>query len=525
MKKQSIVYSILLFLILLFYASYTDHRWEDWYITYKVSKNLALGNGLVFMPGERVHTFTSAINVLVPAFFAAFIPSNPDEAAIWGYRGVNTLAIILCGILIFQLGKKLELLPLANYFLLFLFAFNSLIIDNSINGMEAPYMMLFFLCLLYGLYVEEKNKIPWYVAAFTGLMYTRPDGFVYASFIFWGYYIFHFKELNASTIKTLSIALSISILLYLPWLLFTWNYYGSPIPNTITAKGNLKTYSVLDLFIGIFMQAKNLFFKENVCAAYLFLPGYAGFGEWFGLEFPSRFIIGFCFICFLIPKMPSAVKAFSLSGYLMIYYLEFVSGQGGMPWYLPNPTLMLLITMGLLASFWIKNSKHQWIPSASIFAFSIIYISIFFFGAYYFKTQQRIVEWGNRKKVGDYLKANSPQNASVFAECLGYIGFFSQQKMYDYPGMSSKEVVDLLRKVKKSKRPDFGDVIENLHPYWLVLRPDEIKAIKIAHPKLLENNYKNDTVFDVSNQIPEEWYLLGKKYLEFDSKFIVFRKN
>lgn len=46
------------------WVSYTDHVWEDYFITYRASKNLAEGNGLTYTVGERVHSFTSPLGVL-----------------------------------------------------------------------------------------------------------------------------------------------------------------------------------------------------------------------------------------------------------------------------------------------------------------------------------------------------------------------------------------------------------------------------------------------------------------------------
>ncbi|MEN9402814.1 MAG: hypothetical protein RL091_1517, partial [Verrucomicrobiota bacterium] len=43
------------------FALYTHHVWEDYYITYRSSKNLATGHGLVFNYGDRLHTFTSPL--------------------------------------------------------------------------------------------------------------------------------------------------------------------------------------------------------------------------------------------------------------------------------------------------------------------------------------------------------------------------------------------------------------------------------------------------------------------------------
>ena len=53
-------------LLALAFAGFTNHVWEDYYITYRSSKNLATGHGLVFNHGDRLHTFTSPLGVLLP---------------------------------------------------------------------------------------------------------------------------------------------------------------------------------------------------------------------------------------------------------------------------------------------------------------------------------------------------------------------------------------------------------------------------------------------------------------------------
>ncbi len=57
----------LVFALALSWAVYSQQAWEDYYITYRASKNLAEGHGLTFTPGERVHSFTSPLGVLLPA--------------------------------------------------------------------------------------------------------------------------------------------------------------------------------------------------------------------------------------------------------------------------------------------------------------------------------------------------------------------------------------------------------------------------------------------------------------------------
>ena len=49
------------------YVFFTGNVWEDYLITFRFSRNFARGNGLVYIPGERVHGFTSFFNVMIPA--------------------------------------------------------------------------------------------------------------------------------------------------------------------------------------------------------------------------------------------------------------------------------------------------------------------------------------------------------------------------------------------------------------------------------------------------------------------------
>src|SRR5437762_13650216 len=55
---------------------YTNHAWEDYYITLRSSRNLLEGNGLVYNAGDRLHTFTSPLGVLIPALCTWLVRSR-----------------------------------------------------------------------------------------------------------------------------------------------------------------------------------------------------------------------------------------------------------------------------------------------------------------------------------------------------------------------------------------------------------------------------------------------------------------
>ncbi len=525
MKRHYFYLFAVSFSVCMIFALVTDHRWEDWYITYCASKNLAIGNGLTFTPGERVHSFTSPINTLVPALFAYIFQSNPDEFAIWLYRILNSIVIGFCSILIFKISDKLYLLNISRYVFIGLFLTNILIIDNSINGMETPYMMFFLLLLIYNLSKNEESQISIFVFSFTGLMYTRPDGFVYAFFLIGAYSIFYFdRKTYFHFLKNICLAGLVSILLYAPWTVTTWLYYGTPIPNTIAAKSNLKVYEPLQLLVD-FVKLPYCLISGKSIAHQFFMPGYAYFGGWYKLGLPGRLVSTVAALAFVIPFFPRMARAISLSVFLGIFYLEYVSGQGGMPWYLPNLTIQIIIIFALLFNYFYLKFHYRIIYVSGVLFVMYSFI-ILFLGGYEMKIQQQVIEYGHRKKIGEWLKANSTsEKSTVFMECLGYIGYYSQLKTYDFPGMSSLEVVKTLKEVKGTEKVNFAYVIGKLRPDWVVLRPIEVEIAQKDAPGLLQSDYKLAKIFDVKEKIPANWYLLGKEYLYFDAVFYVYRKS
>jgi hypothetical protein len=142
---------------------------------------------------------------------------------------------------------------------------------------------------------------------------------------------------------------------------------------------------------------------------------------------------------------------------------------------------------------------------------------------YQMRIQQRLVEEGNRKQVGLWLRqhAASPKD-TVFLEPLGYIGYFSQLTMLDVPGLSAPRVVSAIKRLKSANH---GVLIPELQPDWLVLRPPEIDSISWVAPNLLKEEYSAVKLFDVSEQVAAYHWLPGRGYLAGDARFVVFKRN
>jgi hypothetical protein len=109
----------------------------------------------------------------------------------------------------------------------------------------------------------------------------------------------------------------------------------------------------------------------------------------------------------------------------------------------------------------------------------------------------------------------------VFLEPLGYIGYFSGLRTYDYPGLSSPEVVAAIRR-HGTKR--YAPIIRELNPNWLVLRPAEMADIHKEDPDLLRKSYAPARAFDRRRDV-EQLKVYGLGYIEYDAAFMVFKRR
>jgi len=525
MRKIIIVSSILTFTICMALALVTDHRWEDWYITFRASKNLAMGNGLVFTPGEYLMSYTSPLGTLIPAGLKRIFLHLDDDFALWAYRIVSAMILSLVPIFITKALTKLSVDTPIILFTLFLFIFNFLIIDMSINGMEAAFMV-FFLAYLCFIIITVPTNLIWHLAiCMAGLLYSRPDSFIYGGALLFSNFLFLSKPFGVSRMKSLGIlfqSVVVAILIFLPWVIWTWVYYGTPIPNTISAKsGNT---SMVEIWGRISYYLLHYWGLKDI-----FLPPYERFGGW---NYFQKFAFYFSLILslyWLNFKANSLGRALSFALFLLFIYQSCVTWAA--PWYLPSVAIVAIFVSGIILSdlhIFLKRvfKEDSKLPRFFVYSigtsFALFTISVFILGAIQIRYQQQLVEFGNRKKIGLWLHDQKKPGDTVFMECLGYIGFYSGLKTYDWPGMSSIEMVKARQHLKTD---DFGTLIKYLKPVWLVLRPNEADMIEQKHQGLLTTQYEVVKKFDVTKDVDAAPFYFGKPYLYVDANFSVFKLN
>ncbi len=540
--KPAVIVSAAVFLFGLAFAIYTQHAWEDYWITFRCSRNLATGHGLVYTPGERLHSFTSPLGVLIPAAFSWLTGNQSDNLVLWLFRLVSLGALAAGMVLLFQVLQRLLQQRLALWLTLALVGLDAKLVDFSINGMETGLLFFFLALAIHGLMVPGPRQIWRMGAAWAGLMWTRPDSCVYIAAMGIGVLLFPPNQTPGPSrkelLKTLLSACLVCTVLYLPWFVSAWLYYGSPVPHTIVAKAASQPPftiggQLLNLLIFPWLLLTRMTSIHSV-----FAPADAFIGGWpeFILQ-PGIFLGVVAALAWLFPWVRSPLRLFSLIFFLGNFYLTSVIESPQYAWYLPTVAVFGYLTIGLMFDqivCWTGRRAetphaYQWpgLSPGSLRALAYLLMASQLFitlgAARQMRLQQEIIENGLRREIGLWLRhhARTPHD-TVMLEPLGYIGYYSGLDMLDFPGLGSKKMVETLKRLGPSRK---NEAFLELKPDWLVLRPHEIAfQIFVQQGPLLEN-YDQVQIFDTSAKIRDLEWLPGKPYLQFDQTFLIFHRK
>lgn len=527
------------------YTSYTGHVWEDYLITYRASKNLATGNGLVFNPGEHVHSFTSPLGVLLPAVASLLTGNSSDTAALWIFRLMSMSAYAGAGVLLWRLMRGLFSHPYPAVLLMLLLATDAKSVDNATNGMESAFVLLFMAWNLWALLLSPARRAVHLGLAWAGLMWSRPDSFIYigasaAAVLLFGRFADGWNGRRRLIIDCLVGGL-ITTAVYGPWFVWAWWYYGSPVPHTIIAKGVWTQPVTIKNVVKWVLHFPLDVLKESSTLGTTFTPTYAMNTGWPAITIRiSDALSLLAMAMWLVPRVRWEARVtsfvFTIAHFYLTYFANFPA-----PWYLPIVTMLAFFTLSaVLAQLaeWLArrraaaNAETPLRPHRGVTVASLLLplwgLALMLPAAWELHHRQRIVEDGNRRLIGEYLRDNSksPRDTAVF-ECLGYIGYYSNLKIYDYPGLSSPEVVKVLKETKT--RADYThylpEIVSAYNPTWIVLREHERGNFLEVDRELLKDYYHLVKTFDCRPAVEQLKFLPGRGYVMFDSFFAVYRRN
>jgi hypothetical protein len=192
------------------------------------------------------------------------------------------------------------------------------------------------------------------------------------------------------------------------------------------------------------------------------------------------------------------------------------------PWYFAPWTLLgALALAGGAAALGVRLPKpllRAGTLGATVVAGCLVLVTVA--QAYGARLQQRLIEDGGRKQIGLWLRAHAAPGDTVFLEPIGYIGYFSQLKILDFPGLAAPEVSRIVRTGKGG----YARLINELHPDWLVLRPYEISLQNLEASGQLDG-YNAAGFWTQRDQLDAISFLPGRSWLEFDAEFVVYRRK
>lgn len=492
-------------LVRVLFWAYTGRIWEDALITLAPARNVWAGNGLTHHLSEaRVHSFTSPISVLVPLI------GESVHQGLFLLRLSSILAAVAAIYFAYRIGCLLKFHASAQVLVLGYLAVDQLQIFFGMAGMETQMAVAIFLANIY--YLLRKKKLLLGLTAGLGIL-ARPE-FIFVPAVV-GLYLFFRRR------RDLPVVIGAFTCVAAPWYLFAYLYYGSIVPNTIVAKslsGRQAPFrQPLSVVWNHFLQSwKNIapfkewffvthapiadFFIAAAVAAVLLLAA-AGVLRALRSREPHILAIASIFAIFVSYRSLSVLST---------YYM----------WYLP-PFLALLFLVAGYGLSWLACRESRLAMAVGIFVAVAYGIHIpFSFAAE--RLVQRDIECGVRFKTGVILNSMMGPTDTVILEPLGYIGYAAFNKTtYDYPGLSSKVVVRALSKMGQTQ---ISDLISELRPSFVVLRPSEITALNLRHPDAFAD-YAMAAHVRADDKISlEKWTYSSEANRASDGDFTIFRR-
>jgi arabinofuranosyltransferase len=430
MKKVD--YSTLLMLSPILLAVYFGYVWQgyqldDALIYLRYIKNFQEGHGLVYNPGERFNGLTS------PFFtFCMLLGSYFVQNLQW-LSVISSLCFLIATA---YLSAKLFARSRYGEFITIVLIVSFKYFYTTI-GMETT-LFLFLIVLSLYLYKIDSD---YFVITLALLVITRSEGIFLAAPICIDYVIRYKK------IPKLSYLVSGLVLLALPFIFNKW-YYGEFLAVTGSAKiGQGKSG-----FWGygwIFLQVDSLFifFSNLRWLAYALLV-LAGLGA------------------ILLRKNKIALISLVFVVLLLGFY-----GLLNIPnyhWYYAPFFLFALIFASFAVEWFTLKCWQAKGISAKIFVILTLLVLI----GFYFKNTMPWESGGKHisyMKIGEWLKANTPPNASVAMVEVGTVGWYADRRIIDILGLTNPYNADYIAKGDADSWPIRyqPDYILTHHPIWI----------------------------------------------------------
>lgn len=420
---------------------------DDAFITFRYAENIAAGFGFVYNPGQAVLGTTTPLFTLLLALLNILDIGSVTRAYLVSILAAGATAVVL-----YRWADRLGLKHFAILPAL-LYAFFPRSISADISGMETA---LFALLLTFAFYQMYRRSWITALTASSLAAVTRPEGVAVMLVVAAVSLISDRRRILMRFIPVL--------LIFGNWLLFSWLYFGSIIPNSVTAKSALY-------------------------GKYWTLGFWGSIQFLFGLSSP----VGWAILIFLLFGITVAIRKerdTAIVGLVSLAYLIVLAAANThlFFWY-PAPVyplMFLVIAFGvskMLAQTAIISGKGLPLATAAICLLVVVA------GLWQITSKLDYLKWEMtcyrqiHRKAGSYLSAYAGPTDKVLAEDVGQLGYIYRREIVDRDGLVTPEAIPYNR---AGQYRNFADSVD---ADWIFIALDQPASDDILEDSSLMMKY------------------------------------
>ena len=481
----------------------TGRTWEDALILDSVTKNFWAGNGLTHQTAEApIQSFSSVIWMIFSVL------GNSLGQGILFLKFVSLLATVATIWFAFTIAKKWNVSTAGIILILGFLSLEQVHVTFGTAGMESQFATAFVLFGILALLRQWRISLM-LTAALAPLV--RPE------LVFWSLLVLVVYAFRPNLLSWRAAFFSITPVAL--WLLFAWNYFGTVIPQTVSAKSLLGTTNLSrsGLFNGIDFSinsweriapyysnyfASNALIPRNLSLVVVIVLVTLFFA---GVVRVSAMSILWVIPALIVPMFALYVGFFNVSNYHM--------------WYVPPFSAVFILYAG--AAF--TKSKKTVLPV--YYAVTTLILSFYLVPAIsYFQHEsyvQNEIDISVRQTAGEKLNSLMESGQTAILEPLGFLGKeVSQGQVIDYPGLASRLMSDTLRSFPVGER-SMGNSVQALQPDFVVVRQNEWQSFSPDENKRLKDYKLVATIGVPADGNLKFW---GSSYSNSDRYFEIYAR-
>jgi hypothetical protein len=385
---------VALTLVLGLLAAFWEYTQDDVFITYAYSRNIALGNGFVFNPGEYVQGTTTPLYALL---MAGIYRLTPDLLHVG--NGLSALFLLVgCAFAVSLPRRSPSRIGQAA---LVLTLITSPLIYVSF-GMET---LFYFALLMASFWLWARQRRVLAILAAAALTWTRADGLVLGATLC---LIALWEARKERPIAGVA-----------PWFIFAWLYFGSPLPNTFGAK------------------------QEFLQGLKFWTDGWNWWGSFYGNNPLTLLAVPFILIGLLQALRQPALRVLAL--WAILYTAGYTALNVTAFWYY-TALVGVLIVLAVVGG---EYAMRQALRTQRIQPYRRVILGLCIGIVVLTSVLSVVRAWdfhappervATYHLLGEWLAAHTPPESSVVVADLGIVGYYAQRRMIDSFGLITPDL-------------------------------------------------------------------------------------